>query len=234
MDVPGVKLAGNGPFDQSGQLVGADQRLPAPKIHHRRRNPPGLPLLPEVIKNIGQILFRQLVEQVGRGRSPARVHPHVQRSAGAEAEAPGRGIQLQGGNPKVEQDPIHRCDPQFAQGFSHGGKIPMADGQPFAEWGQPLPGQSQGLSVTIEAQHPAIRTAAPQDLAAMAAQAEVAVQIQAPRFRPQQLHGLPQQDRNVGHLHLPPFSHYAKVQRSPGKHSTRELPNCWRLQAFSE
>src|SRR5579859_3509784 len=101
VDVARPGLTGNRGFDGLGQVASGAERAPR---HDELCDPAGPPLLPVSAEDALDIGLAVLVDDSGGGYIAAGVHAHVERPVGAKAEAPLRGIELNAGDPKVEQD----------------------------------------------------------------------------------------------------------------------------------
>ena len=130
--LPPVRRAAAGIASRTRSASRADDtigdRRPLP--HHRRRDPPGEPLLAVLPQHPGQLAGRVGVHDVGGRRPGRRVHPHVQRRVLRVGEAAPRLVQLQRGDPEVEQHPVapgtprRRPAPPAARSYTAGAARP--------------------------------------------------------------------------------------------------------------
>ena len=105
---PGDALA-----DQLGELPGGPDRLAPPGLDDPPRDPAAEPLFPVVKERLGQLVGRQLLEQLGGGRPRGfGVEPHVERAVGSEAEPampPRRAGRTRAPGPGARPGPIRGC-----------------------------------------------------------------------------------------------------------------------------
>ena len=134
----------------------AGPRCGSPRPASPRRSggdPPAESLLPELIDQIGQVLGREAVDQVGRGGAAGiGVEPHVQRPVGREAEPPALPGELVRRKAQIQEHPSHPIDRQFLQHPAHLG-ISRVD-ERHRKIADRLPGQFQHCRVPVQPDDP--------------------------------------------------------------------------------
>jgi len=95
--------------NQLREPCGRPDRILFSALHHRAGDPPGKPLLSELEEEVGEILLPRVPEDIGRrGPAAVRIPPHVEGTLHPEREAACRVVELEGGDPQVEQCAVER------------------------------------------------------------------------------------------------------------------------------
>jgi hypothetical protein len=84
-----------------------------------------------------------------------RVHPHVQRRLGAEAESALRRVQLVAGEPEVEEHAVHLAEPRLAGEGVDVGKVRLQEDRARVEPRQRLGNPDDGLGIAVDPEQPA-------------------------------------------------------------------------------
>ncbi len=185
-------LAGNAPADDLGELAGRFDRLGPPGFDNPSGDPATVPFFPKLIKEVRQFLFRPGPNNLGRREFLFRVESHVQGAFPGEAKAAIRPGQLIRREPEVQQEPVHRFQPQAfenLQGLVVRG-MNQGDGQSFGRGF----GQGEHLGVAIEPDHPACRTQLPGQCRRMSSRPHGSINENLPLRRLEPVHHLIQQD----------------------------------------
>jgi hypothetical protein len=148
--VDALAAATNRAGDQARELVGGADGLPAPRFDDGPRHPPRPPLLAVLPQHPHQLILRGAVDEIARRRTAAR-HPHVERTAPREAEAPLGRVELQGRAAEIGEDCRHR---RAAERVEHRGQLgegALNELDPIGVWLQPLVRAFDSFRVTVEA-----------------------------------------------------------------------------------
>ena len=94
--------------DDGGEPAGRGDRRLGARGHDGARDAARRALLAEFEQQIGQLAFRQRIDQIGGGRAAA-AHAHVQRAVGAEREAARRVIELERRDAEIQHHAIQRA-----------------------------------------------------------------------------------------------------------------------------
>ena len=167
----------------------------APRFDDRAGDPAGIPLLAVFEDQVGELLFADLLEQIG-GRRPLRlIHAHVERLVATEAEATAFGLELHRRHAKVRERAV---DAGHAPIVEHAAKLTVvgvnqldAVAEPF----EPLPGNLQGLGIPVQTEH--FRSASFEQHARVPAETHGAVHEQTAARRLQERDRLGSHDRFV-------------------------------------
>ena len=109
-------FAGDALADEFRELSRGFDRCQLAGVDDSPGHSPAVPFLAVFVKQIGEFLFLQRVDEIGRGGTIGiGVEPHVERAVVGEAEAsivPGK---LVGGEPQVQQEPVDSSQSQGLQ-----------------------------------------------------------------------------------------------------------------------
>jgi len=109
VDVPRPGSPGDRRGNQVGEPGGRPDRVAFPALHHRAGDPPGKPLLSEPEEEVREILLPRVPEDLGRRWPTAvRIPAHVEGTFHPEREAARRVVELEGGDPQVQQRAVER------------------------------------------------------------------------------------------------------------------------------
>jgi len=196
-----VDLAGparpQGPLHDVSQLGGGGDAAQLPHLADPPGDAAGVALLAVGEDQVGQLLLRQAVHELGGGDLLGLVHPHVQRALGGEGEAPLRVEELEGGDTQVQEQPVDGGDAQPVQDEGQVLEIVAAEGDLLAEAVQPGGGQGERLLVAVHGHQAAARRQAAGDQFGVAAVAHGAVHVKAVGILHQMRHGRVRQDGPV-------------------------------------
>jgi hypothetical protein len=134
-------------------------------------DPAGEPLLAVLPKDPAELDHGVRVDHIGRSSSRRRVHPHVQERVAGVSEAAIVGVELERGDPEVEQHPVDAVDPEVVEDLGEGVIDGVDDRDPVAVRSQPMIGPSQRLGVAVDADQPDVGMAG-QQCGGVAAEAE--------------------------------------------------------------
>jgi hypothetical protein len=116
------------------------------------------------------------------GYIAGRIHAHVERPVGAEAESALGGVELGAGDPEVEQDRVRRRKPGVCGNLTEVAEATLDDGGGRPELGQRLPSGLDGFGIAVDPEQPAARSDPFEDLAGVARQPKGAVDRDRARF----------------------------------------------------
>ena len=150
-------------------------------------------LLRIVIDQIGDLLFRQLCQEIRR-RLPSnlRIQPHVQPRFGGETQPMISLEQLIGGNPQVGKQAIHSFHPRLPQNLIHFREVGMkpSAGRGYTRGRGAFPGVFKIKGVNIEPKEGAGGCQVGSHGDGMAAPACCAIDKNFPRGWPKQFQNL--------------------------------------------
>ncbi len=115
--------------------------------------PPFPSVLPE---DPYQLLFRQRIDQIGRGGLQARVHPHVQRPVQPKAESTSPCGQLFERCAAVEQDPVHRANTKLVEYHLQSSVVVVDQSHPPMA-GKTLSCSFNRLGISVDPDQPSFR-----------------------------------------------------------------------------
>src|SRR5262249_16335941 len=92
--------------DQLGQLAGARNRLRAAARDDRARDAPAQAFLAELPERVGYFGFAGASKEPGSAFAAGRIHAHVERRIGLEAEPARRIVELRRRHAEVEQHAV--------------------------------------------------------------------------------------------------------------------------------
>lgn len=149
-EIPRPRGGAEGTPDRVHEVVAGGKRGPLPAANDLAGQPRRPALIAPIAKPASQLLLGGGIQQVGSGGA-VLPHPHVQLSAGAEAEPPGVLIELPGGDAKVQEDGV-RPERRHRLERLGGGIGGLHDAE--VRVGEPPPGNGDRVGVAIDAKHP--------------------------------------------------------------------------------
>jgi hypothetical protein len=182
--------------DEAGR---GGERLLLPLAQDRRGDAAGEALLAVGLQDPGEVSVGVGVEHLG-GRDARRlVHPHVQGRVVPVGETPVGFVELEGGDPEVEQDAVGHAVGVRLDDVGDLVVDRVDAEEAVTEAGQPLPRQGQGLLVTVDTDDSS-RRAAVEDRLGVASHAEGGVDADRAldgQSRLEEVHDAVPQHRNV-------------------------------------
>ena len=174
-----ARVGGRDALDERRQLLGGLDRGRLAGGDDGLGDLPRGRLLAVLAEQRGQLVGGERREQL-RGRHAARrVEAHVERPAGAEAEAPLAVGQLERRQPEVEQRAVHGAEARPGRDRGQLPEVRPAQDQAIAEAGQADPDPLDGDGVRVQAQHPAVGAGGLQDPLGVPTAADRRVDLQA-------------------------------------------------------
>jgi len=186
---------------------------------------------PTAVDDVGQLALGQAVHEIRGRESLRRVHAHVERALGVEAEPAGGLVELQRAHAHVDEHARRRLPRPGDRG---------SRGSPRARSARGLRTRPGGRAPARARPDPCRRRgggrrrAAPQDLAGMAAETDRSVDVQPARLHREQLHRFREEDGLVpgkcaaGHIRSPnPESTRAVVVRERLLLNSRSVSRLW-------
>ena len=185
---------GNGVGDELGERGGAREGTGAVGAFDRADDAAPVVLLAEVADGPDQGIVRGLLQPAAGGLARARIHAHVGRGVGAKREAAVGLVELEGGNPEVEEDAVEAGVGQQAEVT----EVQVDEAEGRRKIGAELLGASRGGGIAVEGDHGG---AGFQDGAGVPAPAKRAVQVARARERREVFEHLVQHDGFVPRGH---------------------------------
>src|ERR1700730_10177571 len=148
----------HGACDQGGELAGAGQRTLAPRRYDGLRHATREALLAQGGDHLAYLVEARTSDPRRNGFAPRRVHTHVERAVGSEAEAALRLVALGRGHGGGEE---HTAGSTIGRACRHEraevGKRRVHERKPHFV-GKTLPAGRDGLRITVECEHAAFST----------------------------------------------------------------------------
>src|ERR1700752_4745989 len=142
--------APNSRRDEIGQFPGGSYRRPLfTSFDDASSNAPGESLFAEFKNDSGNFRFGKLLKKIGCGSSARRVHAHVQRSVKPKTETTFGGIELEGRNAEVYENPVgiaFACATQHVCQFA---KVGLVSAKSFAKRSESLLRVSESRRVEV-------------------------------------------------------------------------------------
>ena len=127
------------------------ERLHLPSLHDALCIPAGEFLLAVFAEDAAQFGFGVIGEHALGGQFRGRIHPHVERGVLGVGEAPIDAVELQGGDPEVEQDAVNLGQPESGDGIGDAVVHGVHKVHPVAERGETSSRDLESVGVTVEA-----------------------------------------------------------------------------------
>ena|SRR5579859_716628 len=154
MDVARPGLTGNRGFDGSRQIARRVQRAPR---HDELGDSAGPPLLPVSAEDALDLGFVVLVDDLRGCYRAGRIHAHVERTVGAEAEPALRLVELCAGDPEVEQDQVRARETVRGGKLTEVAEATLDDRGGGPEGGERLASGLDRFGIAIDPEQPASR-----------------------------------------------------------------------------
>ena len=200
-----MRLVAQRPAHHGSKLPGPLQR---PCIDDRAGDPARPRLLAIAIDDVGNILFRGGVEEIGRTHA-ALAHRHVERAVRLEGKAAFGPVELHRRHADIQRDARHATDAALGQQLLHPRKF-AGDQRDTLFIGQRLPFPDR-IGVAIKGKD---LRASRRHGAGIAARAERAVDMPLARGNGERIEHFGQEDRDMRRgAHLPPSAARCSSQR---------------------
>jgi hypothetical protein len=139
-----------------GKLPGRADARPGPHLHQAPGDPPRRRLLAVLVDDAGQLGLGRPPDDLGGGQRLPCVEAHVERLVPLEREAAPAPLQLERGQPQVEEDGVRR-DRAARPGLGvERAEVGVPEDAPIFEWGEPARGVGERLLVPVEAEEAAL------------------------------------------------------------------------------
>jgi hypothetical protein len=172
MNVARPGLARDRRLHGGAQIARGAERAPR---HYELCDPTRPTLLPVLAEDPFELGGAVLIDDACRGELGARVHAHVQRSLGAEAEAALGRVELGAGDPEIEEDQVGACKAGGGRQLEELAESALDDcgGRPVSDKGLPPGVDCRGIA--IDPKQPATWSDPLEDLAGVTRQPQGAV-----------------------------------------------------------
>ena len=165
------------PGDDRRQLLCRRERRARPFAHDGAGNSPRPAVLAIGEDEVGQLVFRQGIDEIGRCRGRAGTKAHVERAGSVEGEATSRVGELVGRETEVKQHAVERREAGFARIPREVSEIPLAQDQPVAGCCHERRAARERRRVGVESEHAASGRAGRQQRPCMPTTAEGAIEV---------------------------------------------------------
>ncbi len=138
-----------------GKLERAHDRRLGTRLDDRLGDAARVALLAEAVDQVGELGFRQLRHQIGRGDAGTR-HAHVERPVAAEREAALALVELHGGDADIEHHAVDLRRVQHARHLVEIAEAVLGDDEPAGIGEHELAARRDGARVAIDGDDAAI------------------------------------------------------------------------------